>query len=66
MKVIETSTAERKQETRELFDKVKPFLDDGLSYNKALKQAGIMRTGLSWRQRAYTRDVVELAKEQGY
>ena len=66
MKVIETSTAERKQETRELFDKVKPFLDDGLSYNKALKQAGIMETGLSWRQRAYTRDVVELAKEHGY
>lgn len=66
MKVIETSTAERRQETRELFDKVKPFLDDGLSYDKALKQAGIMGTGLSWRQRAYTRDVVELAKEHGY
>lgn len=66
MKVIETSTAERRQETRELFDKVKPFLDAGLSYDKALKQAGIMVTCRSWRQRAYTRDVVELAKEHGY
>lgn len=65
MKVIETSTAERRQETRELFDKVKPFLDDGLSYDKALKQAGVM-SARSWRQRAYTRDVVELAKEHGY
>lgn len=63
--IVEQSTAERRRETRELFDKVKPFLDEGLSYDKALKQAGVM-SARSWKQRAYTRDVVELAKKQGY
>ena len=63
--IVEQSTAERGQETRELFDKVKPFLDEGLSYDKALKQAGLM-TANSWKQRAYTRDLVDYAKKQGY
>lgn len=65
IKIIEQSTDERMKETQELFNKVKPFLDEGYSYDKALKKAGLM-TANSWKQRAYTREIVEYAKKQGY
>lgn len=63
--VIGQSTDERKQETLDSFDKIKPLLDEGYSYDKALKKAGLM-TANSWKQRAYTREIVEHAKKQGY
>lgn len=66
IKVIAQSDAERRQETMELFVKIKPFLDEGCSYNKALKCAGIMSENHSWRARRWTRDIVEYAKEKGY
>lgn len=65
IKIIEQSTDERMKETQELFNKVKPFLDECCSYDKALKKAGLM-TANSWKQRAYTREIVEYAKKQGY
>ena len=35
MNAIETTTDDRKAEMRELFNKMKPFLEKGASYNKA-------------------------------
>lgn len=35
-KVISQSTKEREQETIDLFNKVKPYLDDGCSYRLAI------------------------------
>jgi hypothetical protein len=65
IRVIKLSSDERKQQTVELFYKIKPYLDEGLSYNKAFKSAGLM-SARSWRSRAYTREVVEYAKSMGY
>ena len=37
-KVISQSTKEREQETIDLFNKAKPYLDDGCSYRSALQK----------------------------
>ena len=65
--VITQSTNERKQETREDFNGLKPFLDKGYSYNKALREAGLINSPTqSWCARARTRDVIEYAKKHEY
>lgn len=66
VKVIQQSTSERMEETRTGFNKIKPFLDNGFSYNESLRKAGLMSVKGSWRNRAWTRDVIEYAKKQGY
>ena len=66
IRVIELSSDERKQQTVELFNHIKHYLDEGLSYNKALVAAGIMHKSHSWRNRAWSREVVEYAKSMGY
>lgn len=37
--VIEQTTTERKAETRKIFQKIRPYLDQGYSFGKALKKA---------------------------
>ncbi|WP_296796258.1 hypothetical protein [uncultured Methanobrevibacter sp.] len=65
--VITQSTNERKQETRENFHRLKPFLDKGYSYNKALREAGLINNPTqSWGSCARTRDVIKYAKKHGY
>lgn len=66
LKVIEQTTEERKNETRQLFKKIKPFLEEGYSYNKSLVKAGLMHHKRSWVNTARTRDVIAYAKKQGY
>ena len=66
MMVIQQTTEERKEETRKLFKKVKPFLDKGFSYNKSLQKANLLSVNGSWRNTARTRDIIEYAKKQGY
>lgn len=64
MRIIERSTYERNLETKELFDKIRPLLDDGYSYNKALKvirNANSINTNHGW-----YKDVVEYGESQGY
>lgn len=66
IKVIEQSTSERNDETCKLFHQIKPFLDEGLSYNKAFVKAGLFSNNHSWRSRKWSRDVVGYAVGQGY
>lgn len=68
--VITQSTSERLEETRQLFQQIKPFLDEGLSFNKAFLEAGLFpsknKFKVSWRNCGWSRDVVDYAKKQGY
>lgn len=65
--VISQTTAERKQETIELFNKIKPILDKGGIYSRACKEvlgltyAPSCINGLTW-----FRDVVAYGESQGY
>ena len=64
IKIIETTTAERKQETITLFEKIKPLLDKGCNFRKAvMKVTGkkVVNTNQSWYN-----DLTEYAKTQGY
>lgn len=63
IRVIQQSTAERKQETKELFEKVKPLLDEGYSFRQALIQLGyrVSNTSHGW-----YKDLVDYAQTKGY
>ena len=61
--IIETSTSERNAETVELFNKIKPLLDNGHSFNSALKLIGYNHWTHS---RGWYRDLVDYAKSKGY
>ena len=64
MKVIEQSTAEREQETKELFEAIRPLLDDGYTYNKALRK--VKRLSTLNTSNAWYRNVIEYGEKQGY
>lgn len=59
-----TTSKERSEEIKELFDKMKPYLDEGLSYRKALNK--VKKTNVSYSQRRWYRDLVEYGESQGY
>ena len=59
-----SSSKERDDEIKELFDKMKPYLDEGYSYHKALNE--IKQTNVSYAQRRWYRDLVEYGESQGY
>ena len=64
MKVIEQSTKEREQETKALFESIRPLLDDGYTYNKALRKVkGVATLNTS---NAWYRNVIEYGEKQGY
>lgn len=62
--IIQTTTAERKQETITLFEKIRPLLDKGYSFNKALNET----TDLSATnpKKGWFKDLIDYAKTQGY
>lgn len=66
--VIEQSTAERNKETRQLFEQIRPLLDDGYGYMPALIKIGVVPEHL--RRHVYTtawfRDLKEYGESQGY
>lgn len=67
IKVIETSTAERKQEIIDLFTQIKPYLDEGYSFGKALMKVGrITRNGGLNPSRGWFRELIDYAKTEGY
>lgn len=64
IRVIQQSTAERKKETKELFELIKPYLDKGYSFNNAIHEV----TGFRVRSvnRGWHKDLIEYGKSQGY
>lgn len=64
MRIIERSTEERMQETRDLFDEIKPLLDNGYTYCKSVKIVKDLRsvnTNNSW-----YKELIEYGESQGY
>ena len=64
--VTAQSTAERNQETRHLFEQIKPLLDEGYNYSNALVKIGRIPYHQSLIRRAWFRDLIEYGKSQGY
>ena len=63
MDVIETTTDGRNAEIRELFDKMKPFLKKGLSYNKAYESVMGHKPSTA---RAWWKDLIKYGEKQGF
>ena len=66
IKVISQSTKEREQETIDLFNKAKPYLDDGFSYRSAVIKALGLNPNLHRSNARWYRDFIEYADAHGY
>ena len=66
--VIEQSTDERKQETQELFEQIRPLLDKGYSYMTACVMVGRCKDNLknNYYTNGWFHDLKEFGKSQGY
>lgn len=65
--IVEQSTSERKQETKELFERIRPHLDEGYSYNNALILIGYVSKNVNLdRFHGWYRDLTEYGASQGY
>ena len=65
-KVICQSTKEREQETIDLFNKAKPYLDDGFSYRSALQKVLGKKPTCSFGGARWYKEFVEYADAHGY
>ena len=65
-KVISQSTNEREQETIDLFNKTKPYLDDGFSYRLALQKVLGKKPSCSFGGASWYKEFVEYADAHGY
>ena len=65
-KVISQSTKEREQETIDLFNKAKPYLDDGFSYRLAIIKASGREPNSSFSSARWYDDFMEYADAHGY
>ena len=66
IKVICQSTKERKQEIIDLFNKAKPYLDDGFSYRLALIKVLGKESNSSFSHFSWYKEFVEYADAHGY
>ena len=67
--VIEQTTSERQEETRQLFEQIRPLLDDGYGYMSALVQIGrVTKTGsrCGYYRHAWFLDLRAYGESQGY
>lgn len=66
--VIEQTTEERNNETKTLFEQIRPLLDQGYGYNSALIKIGkIPRESRSgYYRQGWYRDLKEYGESQGY
>lgn len=65
-KVICQSTKEREQETIDLFNKAKPYLDDGFSYRSAVIKALGLNQNYFHSNAKWYRDFIDYADAHGY
>ncbi len=65
-KVISQSTKEREQETIDLFNKTKPYLDEGFSYRSALQKVLGKKPTCSFGSARWYKEFVEYADAHGY
>ena len=65
-KVISQSTKEREQETIDLFNKAKHYLDDGCSYRLAIMKVLGKEPTCYFSNRGWYKDFVEYADAHGY
>ena len=65
-KVISQSTKEREQETIDLFNKAKPYLDDGCSYRSALQNVLGKKPTCSFSDTSWYKEFVKYADAHGY
>ena len=66
IKVISQSTKEREQETIDLFNKAKPYLDDGFSYRLAIIKALGLNPNHHRSNAKWYKDFIEYADAHGY
>ena len=65
-KVISQSTKEREQETIDLFNKAKPYLDEGFSYRSAIIKALGLNPNSRFNTMRWYKDFVEYADAHSY
>ena len=65
-KVICKSTKEREQEIIDLFNKAKPYLDEGFSYRLALQKVLGKKPTCSFSNRGWYKEFVKYADAHGY
>jgi hypothetical protein len=64
IRVIQQTTAERNQETQELFQQIRPYLDQGYGYYTAVRKA-TGRTPNNYKNGWY-RALIDYGETQGY
>ena len=65
--IVEQTTNERKQETLDLFEQIKPYLDEGYNYRRALIIVGrITENSRISTRRGWFRDLIKYGASQGY
>lgn len=64
--VISQTTQERENETIDLFNNIKPLLDDGYSYISALRKLGRITDKGRVFQRGWFKDLIRYGGTQGY
>lgn len=64
--VIEQNTAERDEETRMLFEQIRPLLDKGYSYNSALQKIGRITTQKSYHSTGWFKELKKYGETKGY
>ena len=65
-KVISQSTKEREQEIIDLFNKAKPYLDDGCSYRLALQKVLGKKPTCNFSNRGWYKEFMRYADAHGY
>ena len=65
--VVEQSTSERLDETRELFESIRTYLDEGYGYRKSLILIGRIKENTRLNNRnGWFRDLTEYGASKGY
>lgn len=64
--IVSQSTSERNMETMELFNQIKPLLDEGMIYAKAVKIVKGLPEVYSLTGRRWYRDLISYGESQGY